>query len=89
MQLAKRSLVIKNLKLVSESQNTSIYFKYEDLIEKERLYSLLLDIDCNFSKIFKELIPELIKASTKIKECDKNFKNFTWTINIEEKINAD
>lgn len=68
-----------------ERQSVSLYFSEEVLDEKDLMVDLLLDIDCNMSRLLTVLMSEVIKAAMKVKDRGLNYRNYEWRITVKRK----
>lgn len=68
-----------------DEQYTAIYFKQEQLADKQEAYFSMLDIDCNWSKLIQVLLADIIRICKEIKAKGKNFRHYNFKLVAEEK----
>lgn len=68
-----------------EEQYMALYFPEDMLEEKTKAYNLLLDIDCNFSRLIQQLLPEIIRVAGDIEALEESFRDYEWQLCVKKK----
>ena len=68
-----------------ENQYDSFYVPEHMIEEKFNVNSVLLDIDCNFSRFIQVIMRSLWHAACYIKKLELSYRHFDWAITIKNK----
>ncbi|KKM75591.1 hypothetical protein LCGC14_1388750 [marine sediment metagenome] len=68
-----------------EERYSQIYWPVSIQKLKSTVYDLLLDIDCNYSRIMQSILPNLKEICNLIASEGKNFRHFEWHLLIIDK----
>lgn len=72
-----------------EERYSQIYWPTNMHKQKNKVYDLLLDIDCNYSRIVQSILPNLEEICKLILSVGKNFRHFEWHLLIIDKETGD
>jgi hypothetical protein len=68
-----------------EAQYTAVYFPHNMIEAKDEFLFGLEDIDCNISKIVRELMPDIVKNIKKIKDAGQTYRHYNWKVTTSKK----